>query len=43
MMWLWIASIVVLIGAEVNSEVERQIQKENGLPLEDDSAKDTSD
>ena len=43
MMWLWIASMVVLVGAELNSEVERQIQKENGLPLEDDRAKDTTD
>ncbi|WP_195759801.1 YihY/virulence factor BrkB family protein [Paracoccus sp. S-4012] len=43
MMWLWIACTVVLVGAEVNSEVERQIQKENGIPLEDDAAKDTSE
>lgn len=43
MMWLWIASMVVMLGAEINSEVERQIQKENGIPLEDDSAKPTSD
>lgn len=43
MMWLWIASMVVMLGAEINSEVERQIQKENGLPLEDDRAKDTTD
>jgi len=40
MMWLWIACTVVLVGAEINSEVERQIQKENGIPLEDDRAKD---
>ena len=31
MMWLWIAAIVVLMGAEVNSEVERQIKIENGV------------
>lgn len=43
MMWLWIASMVVMVGAEINSEVERQIQKENGIPLEDDRAKDTTD
>lgn len=30
MTWLWIASMVVLIGAEINSEVERQIAMENG-------------
>lgn len=31
MMWLWIAAIVVLVGAELNSEVERQIKIENGV------------
>lgn len=39
MMWLWIAAIVVMVGAEINSEAERQVQKENGIPLEDDAAK----
>ena len=33
MMWLWIASMVVLVGAELNSEVERQIASENGISL----------
>lgn len=33
MMWLWITSMVVMVGAEINSEVERQIAKENGAPL----------
>ena len=37
MMWLWIGSIVVLTGAELNSEVERQIKIENGVtPKGDD-------
>lgn len=36
MMWLWIAAIVVLTGAELNSEVERQIKIENGVPPKDD-------
>lgn len=31
MMWLWIASMVVMTGAELNSEVERQIKMENGV------------
>ena len=31
MMWLWIAAIVVMTGAELNSEVERQIKMENGV------------
>lgn len=30
MMWMWIASMVVLIGAEINSEVERQLKAVNG-------------
>ncbi|MDO5606253.1 MAG: YihY/virulence factor BrkB family protein [Paracoccus sp. (in: a-proteobacteria)] len=33
MMWLWIASIVVLVGAELNAESERQILALNGKPL----------
>lgn len=36
MMWLWIAAIVVLMGAEVNSEVERQIKIENGVAPKDE-------
>lgn len=36
MMWLWIAAIVVLVGAELNSEVERQIKIENGVPPKGD-------
>lgn len=36
MMWLWIASMVVLMGAELNSEVERQIAKENGVSIGDE-------
>ena len=35
MMWLWIAAIVVLAGAEINSEVERQIKIENGVAPKD--------
>lgn len=30
MMWLWIASIVILVGAELNSEIEREIKRVNG-------------
>lgn len=33
MMWLWITAMVIMVGAEINSEVERQLDKENGLPL----------
>ncbi|MCQ0971682.1 YihY/virulence factor BrkB family protein [Paracoccus sp. TK19116] len=32
MMWLWIASIVVMVGAELNSEIERHLRKRHGLP-----------
>lgn len=31
MMWLWIASMVIMLGAEINSEVEREIRKESGV------------
>lgn len=40
MMWLWIAAIVVLTGAEVNSEVERQIKIENGVAPKDEDDMD---
>lgn len=49
MMWLWIAAIVVMTGAELNSEVERQLKIENGLEdpaqdkADDDKAKVASD
>lgn len=40
MMWLWLAAIVVLTGAELNSEVERQIKIENGVtPKGDEDVK----
>ena len=32
MMWLWFASTVVLIGAEVNSEIEKYLRKLAGVP-----------
>lgn len=35
MMWLWIASIVVLVGAELNSAIERHMRRLNGLPPQD--------
>ncbi|ARJ68607.1 YihY/virulence factor BrkB family protein [Paracoccus contaminans] len=37
MMWLWIAAIVVLMGAELNAEVERQIKIENGVEPKDET------
>jgi membrane protein len=30
MMWLWISSIVILFGAELNSEIEHQTARDNG-------------
>ncbi|WP_162784675.1 YihY/virulence factor BrkB family protein [Paracoccus suum] len=30
MMWLWIAAMVIMVGAEINSEVERQFQMNDG-------------
>ena len=32
--WLWITNIVILLGAEVNAEVERERQIRGGLPEE---------
>ena len=40
MMWLWIASMVVLVGAELNSEVERHLKLVNGVPVPGDPVAD---
>lgn len=40
MMWLWIASMVVVVGAEINSEVERQIKIDNDIPVPGDPKAD---
>ncbi|TRW97268.1 YihY/virulence factor BrkB family protein [Paracoccus sp. M683] len=40
MMWLWIASMVVIVGAEINSEVERQIKMDNQIPVPGDPQAD---
>lgn len=32
MMWMWIASIVVMVGAEFNSEIGERLRRLNGLP-----------
>lgn len=39
MMWLWVASTVVLVGAEVNSEIERHLRKLAGAPPPEVAAK----
>ena len=36
MVWLWLSAVVVLVGAELNSEVERQIKIENGVQPQDE-------
>lgn len=36
MMWFWIASIVVMVGAELNAEIERHLNLENGVPVPKD-------
>ncbi|MFI0395444.1 YihY/virulence factor BrkB family protein [Paracoccus jiaweipingae] len=41
MMWLWIAAMVVMVGAELNAAVERQILLENGLPDTQDTPPDS--
>jgi membrane protein len=33
-MWLWISNIAVLLGQEMNAELERQRELEAGLPAE---------
>jgi membrane protein len=35
LVWLWIANISVLLGAEINAELERSRELEAGLPAED--------
>jgi uncharacterized BrkB/YihY/UPF0761 family membrane protein len=34
LIWLWITNVVVLLGAEVNAEIERGRQIEQGHPAE---------
>jgi membrane protein len=34
LVWLWISNLVVLLGAELNAEIERGRQLEAGLPAE---------
>ena len=29
MMWMWISSIVILVGAELNSEIEHQTARDS--------------
>ena len=36
MTWLWLSSIALLLGAEINSETERSRELRAGLPAEDD-------
>ena len=34
LVWLWISNIAVLLGAELNAELERGRELEQGLPAE---------
>jgi membrane protein len=34
LVWLWITNVVILLGAELNAEIERGRQIEGGLPPE---------
>ena len=36
MTWLWLSSLALLFGAEINSEAERSRELRSGLPAEDD-------
>jgi membrane protein len=40
--WLWLTSLAMLLGAEVNSEAERSRELRAGLPAEDDIVAPTS-
>ncbi len=36
MTWLWLSSVAILLGAEINAEAERSRELRSGLPAEDD-------
>jgi membrane protein len=36
MTWLWLSSVALLLGAEINSEAERSRELRSGLPAQDD-------
>ncbi len=36
MTWLWLSSVALLFGAEINSETERSRELRSGMPAEDD-------
>ena len=37
LMWLWLSTFIVLLGAEINSETERQARGKTAPPTQDDS------
>ena len=40
MIWLWLSATIVLIGAELNAEIERQLRMRNGLDVPGDPVAD---
>jgi membrane protein len=36
LVWLWISNIAILLGAELDSELERERELKHGLPAQDD-------
>ncbi len=34
MIWLWISTIIVLLGAELNAEIERQAERDSTIGAE---------
>jgi hypothetical protein len=36
MTWLWLSSVALLLGAEINAEAERSRELRSGLPAQDD-------
>lgn len=39
MMWMWISAMVVMVGAELNAEIEQRLRRDNGLPRLEDGRK----
>jgi len=35
LVWLWLTNVAILLGAELNAEVERRREVESGVPEEE--------
>ena len=43
LVWLWLTNVAILLGAELNAELERQRELESGVPRERTIALDHRD